>query len=426
MPRLSVPKKCNWSPALIGLSLAVTLGSTQFVYAQTFNSGSNGSDGALNLTTPGIIEFDPKSFNPPLDADGDNIYHFTTINIGPGVIVRLTARKINGPVFWLATGAVQIDGTINLNGGDGHPTFPSNPILAARSPSVPGPGGYSGGVGQLRVGILSNAQPGTGPGGGDVNSGAGHATPGGGASGGPAYGNDFLVPLLGGSGGGGGTTNANNSLGGGSGAGGGALLIASSASITINGTISANGGNGGTAGFTSTIIEDGTGGSGGAIRLVAPSIIGAETGKINALGGDGRVRSGAAGRIRLEAFQQQFAGTTNPTRISASPKELFLPTNQPSVRVVSIDGKNVLSTPTGSFTVPDVAISKSTPVSVQIQARNIPLNATVTLLFFSENGPDISPSVSALSGTEAQSTATASVMLPSGFSRGFVRAKWTP
>src|SRR5438270_208703 len=59
-------------------------------YSQTFSSGSTGIDGALNLTTPGTILFNPKTFNPPLDQDGDNIYNFTTINIGAGVTVKLT------------------------------------------------------------------------------------------------------------------------------------------------------------------------------------------------------------------------------------------------------------------------------------------------------------------------------------------------
>src|SRR6266496_2324782 len=78
-------------------------------------SGSNGSDGALNLTTPGTVLFDPIAMN--LDADGDNVFHFTTINIGAGVTVRLTNTKLRGraPV-WLATGAVTIAGTIDLNG----------------------------------------------------------------------------------------------------------------------------------------------------------------------------------------------------------------------------------------------------------------------------------------------------------------------
>jgi hypothetical protein len=57
------------------------------------------------------------------------------------------------------------------------------------------------------------------------------------------------------------------------------------------------------------------------------------TGKNNVAG------ASEAGRIRLEAFQQNFTGNTNPTRILASPFALFLPTTSaPSVRVVHIDG----------------------------------------------------------------------------------------
>lgn len=43
---------------------------------QEFNSGSNGSDGTLNLTTPGEVLFDPRNFSPPLDPDGDGVYHW--------------------------------------------------------------------------------------------------------------------------------------------------------------------------------------------------------------------------------------------------------------------------------------------------------------------------------------------------------------
>jgi hypothetical protein len=166
-------------------------------------------------------------------------------------------------------------------------------------------------------------------------------------------------------------------------------------------------------------------GSGGALRLVAPIISG--TGFLSAEGAQTCCGDTAShGCIRLEAFQQKFTGSVSPAPALASPFAPFLPTTlAPSLHVVSIDGQPVSPNPTGSFTVPDVAINKSTPVTVQIQARNIPLNATVQLSFFSENGPDLSPAVSTLSGTEAQSTATSSVTLPLGFSRGFVRATWT-
>lgn len=126
--------------------------------------------------------------------------------------VKLSSRKLNGPIFWLTQGPVQIEGTIDLSGDDG----------GVRS-SIAGAGGYPGGAA---------GKPGYGPTGFTPNS--------------------FLVPIVGGSGGKGGATQ-----------GGGALLIASSTSITVNGNIIANGGS----------SSGGWGGNGGAIRLVAPTTI---------------------------------------------------------------------------------------------------------------------------------------------------------
>src|SRR5258708_38441975 len=85
---------------LVSILCLVSAGVGQ---GQVFSSGSNGSDGALNLTTPGTIVFDPRSFNPALDPDGDNVYPFTTINIAAGVTVKLSATYLNGPGFWLAS-----------------------------------------------------------------------------------------------------------------------------------------------------------------------------------------------------------------------------------------------------------------------------------------------------------------------------------
>ena len=73
---------------------------------------------------------------------------------------------------------------------------------------------------------------------------------------------------------------------------------------------------------------------------------------------------------------------------------------------------------------PDVAINKSTAVTVQIAASNIPPGTVVKLHVFSENGADQIIDSLPLAGTPATSTATASVVLPPGFSRGFVRATW--
>ena len=246
--------------------------------AQSFRSGSTGVDGALNLTTPGTIYFDPKALSPPVNPASDNIFQFTTIYIAPGVNVKLSSKSLSGPVFWLAQGAVEIDGTIDLNGDDGR-----------TGPSMAGAGGYPGGAPRNR---------GYGPDGFRSNV--------------------FLVPLVGGSGGNGGPTQ-------GGGAGGGAMLIASSSSIAINGTITANGGG----------STDGLGGNGGAVRFVAPIIEG--SGTLSAKGGPS---GGVDGMVRFEDFSNQFSGSLNGTPFAqGKPFGLFLPpTPQPSIRLVSVGG----------------------------------------------------------------------------------------
>ena len=80
----------------IGVSLSIVS-----VQGQGLDSGSNGSDGALTLTTPGEVVFDPAALG--LDADRDNVFHFTTITIASGVTVRMPARALQAlPVVWLA------------------------------------------------------------------------------------------------------------------------------------------------------------------------------------------------------------------------------------------------------------------------------------------------------------------------------------
>src|SRR5262245_52194443 len=159
-------KRAMWWGArmLAAMALLPFLNGAGLAQTGQFDSGSNGSDGPLNITTSMV--FDPRNFNPPLDADGDNVYNFTTITIASGVTVRMLGPQLNmKPVFWLASGAVQIDGTIDLSGADG---YNATGVPADRVPAVPGAGGYGGGIGG---GAISPAQPGSGPGGGvDGNS----------------------------------------------------------------------------------------------------------------------------------------------------------------------------------------------------------------------------------------------------------------
>jgi hypothetical protein len=261
-------------PRAIVSVIAITAGG----FAQSFDSGSSGRDGALVLTTPGVITFDPHALQPALNPSGDNIYHFTSIYVAKGVTVKLSAKLLDAPIFWLAQGSVQIDGVLDLDGANGEATS-----------ALAGSGGYFGGAAQ---------QPGYKP--GDFKS------------------NIFLVPLVGGSGGDGGET-------GGGGAGGGALLIASSTGITVNGSITANGG----------ASIDGVGGNGGSIRLVSPGISG--TGVISAKGGP---PAGTDGLVRFETILNEFSGGLSDTPFAlGKPFGLFLPSHPPgSVRVVSIGG----------------------------------------------------------------------------------------
>lgn len=160
----------------------------------------------------------------------------------------------------------------------------------------------------------------TGPGAGTASGGGAFCGAGGGGfdgtGGGKTYGNAELVPLTGGS------------TGSGSSKAGGAIQLVAGAKIVISGLVNANGQDGFRA----------PGGSGGAVLVEAPSITG--NGSITANGGDGdgnvntetgggpgstsavvdgknatvayAYGGGGAGRIRLDARQSTFVGTTSP------------------------------------------------------------------------------------------------------------------
>src|SRR5262245_63208779 len=83
-------------------SIAVSASAQSF-----FSSGSTGADGAFSPTKDIVIDMNTKP---------DGIWHYTTINIPSGVTVTFTSNTANTPVVWLASGAVTIAGTINLNG----------------------------------------------------------------------------------------------------------------------------------------------------------------------------------------------------------------------------------------------------------------------------------------------------------------------
>jgi hypothetical protein len=386
--------KINYAACLFVVFLAPST-----VAAQTFSSGSTGSDGALTYTTPGTYTFDPKAFTPPLDPAGDGIFNFTTITIGAGVTVKLTEAVLNTPVVWLASGTVKIDGTVDLSGQDGF----SASNTTQRTNTIPGAGGYAGGY----PGVGANpAGAGLGPAGGLAAPNSpcgGFGVPGG------FLGNQFLVPLVGGSGGGGSGAYAG-------GAGGGALLIASSVSISGAGSIKANGG---------AAVGNSGGGAGGGIRLVASAVT--LSGNLNVQGSQGGGCGGASGGVvRVEAFTIGSLSTTGGTLYTATPFGLFVTsTGIPSISVATVGGVAVPTNPTGTFTIPDVTVNSNAPLTFAIKAANVPVGTVATVTIFSENGPDQTIQSTALAGALASSTATAAATLPSGFSKGFVKVTYT-
>lgn len=419
--KISEREQCKFLIAvLFALLCASGLG------AQTFNSGSNGSDGALDLTAQsGTIVFNPASFTPPLDPDGDSIYHFTTITIPSGLTLRFPAETLGvKPIIWLASGEVRIEGILDLDGGPGHS------VAGPRIPPSAGAGGYQGGLGGTDTEAV---QPGRGPGGApQAGGGAGYSSLGGGPSGagGPVYGNPFLIPLVGGSGGAGGSfapSVPGNRFGAGGGSGGGAILIASSSSMNIHGgTIRANGGVGTCNSGEGTAPQSSGGGSGGAIRLMAVNISGSTT--ILANGGTscngGGV--GSKGRIRLEAFNLSLTGAISPSPATAPPGLVFPPASAPVIRIVSIGGTAVPASPTGSFVMPDVTLDNATTVTIQLEGSKVPVGTIVKVTLTPETGPIQTVDSTPLAGTFESSIATATVTLPHGFSRFSVQASWTP
>ncbi len=374
----------------LSILLALSAGNAHAVFV----SGSTGADGPFN-----------PSANTQLQMPANGVFNFTTVNIPSGVTVTFLKNAANTPVCLLATGDVIISGIIKVDGGD--VTY-SSPLL----PGDGGPGGYDGGYGGA---TNSPGGRGLGPGGGEggpvsyygfysAGGGGGFGTAGGTppyspALGGSIYGNERLIPLIGGSGGGGrGGGPSNSGVAGGG--GGGAILIASSTTITVNGSITANGG---------ANYDYAGGGSGGAIRLIANTISG--NGTISAAGGGAGYVPGGAGRIRLEASTINRSAGTDPVYSYGTPGSVFV-ANTPSLSVTSIAGVNVPAYPTGSYTQPDILLPNTTtnPVTVTLSASYIPVGTTVTVSVVPELGGATNVNTT-LSGTLESSTGSANVNL---------------
>lgn len=406
--------------------------------AQITVLGADGSDGAytasagattINLANSPSAAWDAANPDPgtPLTGvyDADKwavVFRYSAVNIPANATINFTNHPSRAPVVWLVDGNVTIAGTLSVAGKS-----PTSTIIQAE----PGPGGFRGGLGNL--GIDSPQSGGFGIGGtknlaNDNNPwGASHGTAGMGGSGpssaGLTYGNANLLPLIGGSGGTGFLEGPNSpTTYAGGGGGGGAILIAATGTITVTGTISAQGGSG--------IPHWASSGSGGAIRLVGNEVSG--TSILNALGGPPPSNGGpgGAGRIRIETNLDTggLTGTPAPSYNSStfSTATVWPDTSAPIITVSAVHTQSVPSDPRASLNPPfaDVNLTNPNPLDITVQGTNVPLNATVTVRIVPKRGQDFIVTASFISGDLTNSIWKAEAQLPNGFSAIQARAVW--
>lgn len=351
--------------------------------AQSYDSGSDGSDGALVIAPDlGEVYFNPDDFDPALDPDRDGVYHFTTITIGEGTFVFLTAGVLgHRPVIWLAQGDVTIEGEIYLN---------------TINDTDAGAGGFPGG---------SLQHPGMGPGAsGEFDIPAVHAVSGENVE---AYGNAFLVPALGGSG----AVDYYERVC----HGGGSIILASSRSITI-----------GSFGHISTSSWHASSGS---IRLIAPVIH--NMGDVNLP----KIEIGDSqniGRARIESFitmGSPLVSTSTKaygTVVETTPGPAII---EPPIKIVSVqptggDALAVPQKPGASGSDPDLTIDAVDVCTVTVQAKGIPLGTPVIITIWNEALGKFEYTTGGLEGTLEQSTASAVMEIPPGKNIFLASADW--
>ena len=371
--------------------------------------GANGTDEALNITADTVIDL---SQAPTGTWDQNNsaqagkgvydpekwavVFKYSSVNIATGTKVTFKNHATRAPVVWLVNGDVTIAGTVDLSGQsfdnaiNYHPT--QNPQGGALA--EPGPGGFRGGAPWRGGDVLGGA--GFGPGGGwtlqpggypNYGTSAGFGTAardyiGQPKSGGVAYGNPSLIPLIGGSGGGGGWGEGWGFVGG---AGGGAMLLATSGTLTVNGAkILAVGGSG--SSMTGA-------GSGGGIRLVSSRMGG--TGSLNATGGAGysNVPNGGSGRIRLERVENSADLTASPAPsvvdlAEGGTVQLWPPPGAPQAKIVSVNSLAAPADPKASFGAytPDVALPMGDSAVVLVETVNVEEASKVIVRITPRNG----------------------------------------
>jgi len=309
--------------------------------AAAFDSGSNGSYGAMSITE-----------NTVLDLPPDGIFHCTTITVAQSRTLSFRRNPLNTPVVLLATSNVVINGVIDVSG-----SRPGGAI-----PGAGGPGGFDGGYGGLGpVAPANQGSDGHGPGRGRYliqQISAVYAQPF--QQNSNVYGNVLIVPLIGGSGGGG----SGGNPGEGGGGGGGAILIASSTSIIIN--------NSGGIRAVGAYSQNGGYGSGGAVRLVAPT--GGGAGYIDART---EFNTASPGRIRIDTENiQAFRNLSYYGTITRGNRMFVFPASTPKLHIVEAAGQAI---PVGTGNAVTVNLPAGTPATQTVKIRGEGFTGTVPI-----------------------------------------------
>lgn len=391
------------TPTLLAL-LAAAASSTALAQGTPFDSGSNGSMGALVVTADTTLNVPP-----------DGVFHYTTISITGGVTVTLQFNRnaLNTPVYLLAQGDVTIGAFIGVSG--------LTPAQSAQFYGVGGPGGYDGGMAGTGGDTPTPGGDGKGPGGGKhgvIGGAASDYTNGGGGyssrytnvsypniRSGAIYGSPLLIPLVGGSGGGG----VDGLSTGGGGGGAGAILIASNTKIKFlntAGRIYAVGGSG---------TQFFSGGSGGAIRLVAPLVVG--NGLLYVDGG----QNGGAGRIRIDSIfrvnpndaTERLALTYNPGPDVATigSNMVVFPTNLPRLDITQAAGQDIAVGATSSVLV-TLPIGSNPAQTVTVRAQDFGRVVPIRVVLTPDSGDAIVYDTTIDNATTNPATTTVNVTFP--------------
>ena len=383
-------KKRTQTAATIGMLIAglAAPASAQLVIP------SDGSDGALNITSNTVIDLSKAITGSWSNASSGNgiydptqwavVFKYSSVNISNGATVTFSDHYANPPVIWLVQSNVSISGTVNLNGYPGTAAVPYDALL-----TIAAPGGFRGGAYDAQIGVGDGLGPGGGANGGGQNNNGRNQS---------AYGNPQLVPLIGGSG-----ASWTASCADGSGpSGGGAILIAASGTVTVNGQITTTGGVGATNECNGNI------GAGGSIRVVGNQVL-----------GNGSINAATDGRIRVEAnsMSAQLNITPNIALVApASPPLIFPPAGSPTVNIVSVAGLTAPADPQATVAAaPDIGIQTNGPVTVVLQTQNFPTTGTVALRVVPTYAASWITNAAFVSGSSAFATWQLTARIPVGY-----------